>query len=47
MNPDPRNRNRKMIRLPLFNPRINAGASIPESEIDILSFTVGLMCGSD
>ncbi len=41
--PDPQ----KIIRLPVFNPRILTGARISESTIDELSFTLGLSYGSD
>ncbi len=38
-------RQTKTIRLPIFNPKINAGASISESTMDELSFIVGLRTG--
>ena len=34
----------KTIRLPVLNPRIEAGASLGKATIDELSFSVGLMC---
>ncbi len=39
------NNNNRVTRLSIFNPRINAGASISESTLDELSFIVGLMAG--
>ncbi len=34
--------NNRVTRLQIFNPKINAGASISESTMDELSFVVGL-----